>query len=627
MMVISTYALKLREALRRWDWRLGVGFLAGFFLSAAALLGRAMPLALGLLLAAPPGWYALAIALGGAVGYSFFWKDAMGLAWMGAGLVAAAMAGDKPIARRQRLLMPAIGSLIVAAWGVVFLLWMEDDTPIPAHLLRVALSLGTPDLYRQWRKDRTGMAGWLAWGTATLALAQVAVNRYLSLGYIAAGFCAVRCPFPAVALAGLGLDLARISDLPMTGILCLSFCLRMVPRASRFAPVLAWLPIAAVCGWDLTPLPGLLLGCLAGELVPGSTLPTRVLRRRGVTGVAQVRLEKAAVTLRKMEQSLLLTVEPELDRRAVLRQAADQACDTCPERKSCKARHKVTGLPLSLLEQPGLQAGDLPPGCKKTSRLMAQLRQAQSQLRRMKGDRNSRASHRAALQDQLGYLSDFLQSLSDTLADERRALPVRFRPDIGVSAISPGGESGDRCFWFDGVGNRGYFLLCDGMGTGPGAAAESKEAAELLRQLIEAGFPAQNALRSFNSLCALRRAGGCATVDLLEVDLTTGRGSIYKWGSSVSYLLRQGQLIKIGTAGPPPGLSQQARESVDRLSLGGGEVLIMLSDGAVGQCLWHPQWTASELSPGEMAAGILEQRGPAEDDATVAVIRLRPLTD
>lgn len=622
MMVISTYASKLRQALLRWDWRLGVGFLAGFFLSAAALLGRSMPLSLGLLLAAPPGWQALAVALGGAVGYSFFWKDALGLAWMGAGLAAVAMVGDQPITRRQRLLMPAIGSLIVAAWGVVFLLWMGDDTPIPVHLVRVGLALGSPDLYRQWRKDRTGMAGWLSWGTATLALAQAAVNPYLSLGYIAAGFCAVRCPFPAVALAGLGLDLSGISRLPMTGILCLSFCLRMVPQISRAAPVLAWAAIATVSGWDLTPLPGLLLGCLAGDLLPGAALSAKVLRRKGITGVAQVRLEKAAVTLRKMEQSLLLTVEPELDRRAVLRQAADLACDTCPERKGCKARHQLPGLPLELLEQPGLQSGDLPAGCRKTSRLMAQLRQAQTQLRRMKGDRNSRASHRAALQDQLGYLSDFLQSLSDTLAQEPKALPPRFRPDIGISAVSPGSESGDRCCWFEGVGNRGYFLLCDGMGTGAGAAAESSEAAQLLRQLIEAGYPAQNALRSFNSLCALRRAGGCATVDLLEVDLVTGRGCIYKWGSSVSYLLRQGQLIKIGTAGPPPGLSQQARESVDRLSLGGGEVLIMLSDGA--KCLWHPKWTASQLSPGEMAAGILESAGPAEDDATVAVIRLRP---
>lgn len=612
MMQLTNYAQRLGRRLERLPWRLAAEFLAGFFLSAASVLGEAMPLSLGLVLSLRPGRHALAAALGGLAGYGVFWPGSIGPAWMISGLVAASLIRD----RRQKLMMPAVGSLIAAAWGVVWLLWMGDDTSIPAHLIRVGLALGTPELYRRARKDPASMAGWLSWGTLTLALARLG-----GLGYAAAAFCAVRCPMPAAALAGLGLDLAGVTALPMTGIACLSFCLRLVPGIGPAAPVLAWLPVAAVTGWDLSPLPGLIFGCLLAHVLPGYTLTPRVLRRKGLPGAAQVRLEKAAVTLRKMEQSLLLTVEPELDRRAVLRQAGDLACDTCPERKGCKARLQVAGLPPELLEQPGLQNGDLPNGCRKPSRLMAQLRQAQSQLRRMKGDRNSRASHRAALQDQLGYLSDFLQNLGDDLVRDSRSLPPRFRAQIGVCGSSAQGESGDKCCWFEGPGGRGYFLLCDGMGTGPEAAEESGEALELLRQLIEAGFPARSALRSFNSLCALRRAGGCATVDLLEVDLLTGKGWVYKWGSPASYLLRQGQLTRLGTPGPPPGLSQQARESADPLTLSGGERLIMVSDGV--QCGWDPQ--GPELPPGELAARILELSGPTSDDATVAVIRLEKL--
>ena len=65
-----------------------------------------------------------------------------------------------------------------------------------------------------------------------------------------------------------------------------------------------------------------------------------------------------------------------------------------------------------------------------------------------------------------------------------------------------------------------------------------------------------------------------------------------------------------------------ARETVDRLSLGGGEVLILLSDGAGEDILLRSAWTAPEPSPGALAAAILERGALEGDDATVAVIRL-----
>ena len=111
-------------------------------------------------------------------------------------------------------------------------------------------------------------------------------------------------------------------------------------------------------------------------------------------------------------------------------------------------------------------------------------------------------------------------------------------------------------------------------------------------------------------------------MDLVRLQLDTGRGTLYKWGAASSYLLKNGQLRKIGTASPPPGLSVQTRETVDRLSLGGGEVLILLSDGAGEDMLLRTPWTAPEPSPGALAAAILERGALEGDDATVAVVRL-----
>lgn len=620
-----------RSAFGKRCLRLAAGALAGFALSAGALAGTATPLALGLLCAAPPGALAVAIAVGGCAGYWLFWREAQGFAWMAAGLLAVAITGDRPITRQQKLLLPAVSAMLVSGCGVAFLLADLETPPVPVYLLQVFTAGLSTGIFHRWRSERNSVALWLICGIGTLALAQIVPLRYLCLGYLAAGILGVRCSFPGCALAGLGLDLAGITALPMTGVLALSFCLRLIPRQNRWlaplAPAVSFLAISGICGrWDLLPLPGLLVGGIMGTLLPGNTLAPSNVQRKGVTGLAQVQLEQVALMLRRMEQALLLTPEPDLDRRAILRQAADMACDTCPERRQCKARHLVPALPEQLLEQPGLTPSDLPEGCRKAGRLMNELRRAQEQLRRVKGDRNRQASYRSALTDQYGFLAEYLESLADQLGQTRACPPPRFRPDVGVSSQGIEADNGDLCVWFSGTGNRFYLLLCDGMGTGFAAAQESRRAAELLRGLLEAGFPADYALRSFNALSVLRCAGGCATVDLVELDLTSGKGNIYKWGASPSYLMIAGQLKKIGTAGAPPGLSQQARETVDRLSLGRGEVLILLSDGAGEDALLHPGWTSPEQSPGEMAAAILERGRSAEDDATAAVIRLCPVT-
>ena len=179
---------------------------------------------------------------------------------------------------------------------------------------------------------------------------------------------------------------------------------------------------------------------------------------------------------------------------------------------------------------------------------------------------------------------------------------------------------------FPGVGCRYYVLLCDGMGTGLGAAQEGETAGELLRQMLTAGFPAEYALRSLNSLLALRGRAGAVTVDLAEILLTTGAVALYKWGAAPSWVLRREGAEKIGTAGPPPGISVgEIRETVDRLSLRRGETLILSSDGLDADGVLQTGALAPESPPGELAAYILERgSGKGGDDATCAVVRLQP---
>lgn len=113
-------------------------------------------------------------------------------------------------------------------------------------------------------------------------------------------------------------------------------------------------------------------------------------------------------------------------------------------------------------------------------------------------------------------------------------------------------------------------------------------------------------------------------MDLAEIHLDTGKGTVYKWGAAPSYLMTSGQLRKIGTASPPPGLLHSCREVTDRLSLGRGERLILLSDGVSEEGLLDSARTTPTQPPGEMAAAILEKERSGGDDATAVVIRLLP---
>jgi stage II sporulation protein E len=203
-------------------------------------------------------------------------------------------------------------------------------------------------------------------------------------------------------------------------------------------------------------------------------------------------------------------------------------------------------------------------------------------------------------------------------------LNPKFRVEVVMKSRSREVDNGDRCLWFTGTQCRYYVLLCDGMGTGIGASQEGQSASSLLRQMLTAGFPAEHALRSLNSLLALRGSAAAVTIDLAEIRLDTGRVTIYKWGAAPSYLLSDGLTDKIGTAGPPPGLSvTEGRETVERLSLRRGEMLILLSDGVDGESVRSEVAVHTQLPPGDLAAKILERgTASADDDATVVVIRL-----
>lgn len=604
-------------------------FLAGFGLSAASLDHKLMPLPAGLMFGCG-GWPATLAALGGSLGYTVFWgrQGLQGIAWLIAGLVLVLLLAESRVARQSPMLLPALAGLTVAAVGVVFQMWMQDTTSVTVYLLRVVLAIGTAWLFGKVLRKRNPILDWLACALGVLSLAQIAVLPWLSLGVIAGGALCTAGAFPAAALAGLALDIAGITPVSMTGILCCGYLVRFLPRCSKWfravAPGFAGVLVMFLQGKpDLYMLPPLVIGAFIGVLLP---LPAKVPARRGETGVTQVRLEMAAGVLTQTQQLLLEVQEAPVDEEALVIRAAEQACSSCPCRRNCADSKRIAQSPAVVLHKPLMSVDELPISCRKSGRFLAQLHRSQEQLRNIRADRQRQREYRAAVVQQYRFLAQYLQELSDGLARRTENIATYFEPHVRIYGNRPKEENGDRCAMFAGGSGKYFVVLCDGMGTGIGAVQEGKTAVELLRRMLTAGYPAEYALHSLNSLCALRNRAGAVTVDLLEIGLDTGKGTLYKWGASPSYLVTKLSAEKIGTAGPPPGLSvTEQTETVYRLSLRRGEMLAMVSDGVGEEEALRCCMKMAGCQPGELARQLLTCcRLSGEDDATVVTVHLSP---
>ncbi len=205
---------------------------------------------------------------------------------------------------------------------------------------------------------------------------------------------------------------------------------------------------------------------------------------------------------------------------------------------------------------------------------------------------------------------------------------------IGVAACRKDGEavSGDAGTYFKTEDGTLYLILSDGMGSGAEAARESRLAIRLLERFLRAGVGAEAALRTIRGALALRweQEGGFATLDLLRVDLFTGRTELGKYGAAASYVRRQGRVSRVSCHTLPPGLEEDlTAPEITRFRLEPEDLVVLVSDGVDGgaedgwlrQCL--AEWRGE--SPRELAQTLLDrarQCRESRDDRTVLVLRL-----
>lgn len=210
-----------------------------------------------------------------------------------------------------------------------------------------------------------------------------------------------------------------------------------------------------------------------------------------------------------------------------------------------------------------------------------------------------------------------------------------YDPVFGLAA-HPAKEDacGDAVQQFCDAFGSAHLLLCDGMGVGRPAAIDGALACTLAAKLLKAGFAAESAARLVNVALALKSdEESAATLDLVSVDLYTGRASLFKAGACPTFVVRGGKAEPVEAAGLPVGILSSVVGEGRTLTLHEKELVVLVSDGALVD---GPGWICQQLelcaamgsTPAETARILADMakgrasRSAHPDDITVAVLAL-----
>ena len=202
---------------------------------------------------------------------------------------------------------------------------------------------------------------------------------------------------------------------------------------------------------------------------------------------------------------------------------------------------------------------------------------------------------------------------------------------VQVSANADGcGDSYD-CFIH---GNMLYYILCDGMGTGKEAKVSSSLLISLIKQQLMHDISSSAAISLSALLMRLIELDeSFSTLDMLRVNLNTGKCEFHKSGCCKSYIIGEG-IVDVPTGGYPIGILNEINVKQSNASVKTNTAIVMFTDGAKDIPYQLIEKTVCEnfaVSSEEIAEKILENSQKAlkhsqNDDVTIAVIKIENRT-
>lgn len=210
--------------------------------------------------------------------------------------------------------------------------------------------------------------------------------------------------------------------------------------------------------------------------------------------------------------------------------------------------------------------------------------------------------------------------------------PSRYTVEIGLAQHCCDGEKlcGDATDTFTHDG-RTVLMLSDGMGSGGRAAVDGAMAVGLTSRLWKAGFSPSSILHSVNAAMLVKsREESLATLDVAVIDTFSGRLDSYKAGAAATLLYSGGRVSRLERASLPIGILPNVDFDHSADWLCDGDVLLMLSDGALCDGLAPVEMLLHEHAATDgvqaLAARIADTaraaQGEHADDITVIAARL-----
>ena len=147
-----------------------------------------------------------------------------------------------------------------------------------------------------------------------------------------------------------------------------------------------------------------------------------------------------------------------------------------------------------------------------------------------------------------------------------------------------------------------------------------------MSRLLKAGFGFDCSLRIVNSAMLFKSTDeSLATIDIASIDLYTGKVELYKAGAAPTLVRRSGRVGKAESSSLPAGIIRDIGFDKAMVSLNAGDIVLMLSDGAITEGLdwiyaeleaWR-DGTAQELADHIAEAARRRRSDGHEDDITV----------
>ncbi len=636
MQVSTKRTLRVRRRGTQLLGRTAAAFAISYVLTGASLLGQALPLAacyVAALRISPSG---AAAAFGAIIGY--FTRCSPPEAVENVALVLLVILTQLLFqgtgTLQARWFLPIIAAVMCGILGTVRLLG-SAQVRLSLWCSKCLLTALCADAFARAVHEREHNTVFLA---AAVVSGLCGLGRSLDFGLLlAVALCSGGTELLPAVVFGLSLDMSGAYPPCATLALALpALVCHLLKGGTQPLRSISYVgfPLAALAFFNALSYGravSVLLGALGGLVLHRlPVLPQRIAETPEDN--ADQRLEEAAQVLELLCGELPEQAEPSDEAEQVFDAAAERVCRRCPRFQRCWNTHAAqTCRAISPASERILRRG-----LAYAEDFSAQFREECIHLNAFVDAVNRevegmlfRRRYRLELSESrrvIGQEYDCMaQYLRAARQESNRARAARFFPSVNLCCAGKAHKEGcgDKGVCFAAPNATYYVLLCDGMGTGEGAARLSSHTVHLLKRLLQRGLAPMAALKLLNGSMLLRGSSAFSTVDLLQLDLHTGQAHLYKWGAAPSYWRDNDRMEVLGTGTLPPGVGVEFAPEQYKLSLRNGELLVMLSDGAYSHDAQSAVETYRNVSARELAALLIAQT-EADDDMTAIVVTLLP---